>query len=108
MRERGEYLKKYRAQPEHKEAAWAANLRHKFNMSVDEYNRINEGQRGLCMICNRRPEESRKGDRRLHVDHDHNTGRIRGLLCQLCNIGIGAFRDSSSLLFDAAKYLSRK
>jgi hypothetical protein len=57
---------------------------------------LSEQQNGLCAICGL-PEE--------HVDHDHVTGQVRGLLCAGCNKGLGFFRDSPQLLRQAAEYL---
>lgn len=58
-------------------------------------------QQGRCAICG--ATEDAEG---LHIDHDHVTGRIRGLLCRACNIGLGFFRDDIMRLAKAAKYLS--
>ena len=57
---------------------------------------------GKCEICQRVPS---KDERRLHMDHDHVSGKFRGFLCNNCNAGIGRFLDSPSLLRAAAKYL---
>lgn len=54
--------------------------------------------RGECALCGRK-------DGRLSVDHDHKTGRIRGLLCDLHNRGLGYFQDDPQLLRDAADYV---
>jgi hypothetical protein len=62
-----------------------------------------ESQAGACAIC-RVPESS---DAPLYVDHCHDSGRVRGLLCYLCNIGIGRFKDDVALLARAATYLDR-
>lgn len=59
-------------------------------------------QGGKCAICAGRPSAGKS----LHVDHDHATGDIRGLLCSSCNTGIGLFRDNAELLLMAADYLS--
>ena len=68
-----------------------------------------ESQRGLCAVCGN-PETStmkRTGEiKMLHIDHDHKTGKIRGLLCQDCNMALGHLQDSSEriqMLLDYAK-----
>lgn len=58
-------------------------------------------QNGLCAICC----EPETGGRRLAVDHCHKTGHVRGLLCRACNLGLGAFRDSTERLAVAMQYL---
>ena len=60
-------------------------------------------QHGKCAICG--GNRSIKDTFRLGIDHDHATGRIRGLLCGNCNIGLGHFDDSPGLLEKAADYL---
>ena len=60
-------------------------------------------QHGVCAICGKLPNGRFKT---LHIDHDHKTGRIRGLLCYSCNSGVGNFRDDVVLLLKAAKYLN--
>lgn len=59
-------------------------------------------QNGVCQICNTKPTKMRK---QLFIDHDHKTGRVRGLLCNECNFGLGKFQDNSSLLRNAASYV---
>lgn len=56
-----------------------------------------------CQICGATNGGGRHGQ--LHIDHDHKTGRIRGMLCHGCNTGLGAFRDDPNLLRRAATYL---
>jgi hypothetical protein len=57
-------------------------------------------QSGVCAICG-----GGNGDRRLAIDHDHMTGRVRGLLCSACNRAIGLLRDSPDRFTKAATYL---
>ena len=57
--------------------------------------------------CARSADQPRPEERTLHVDHDHETGAIRGLLCFTCNNALGDFRDSSDLFHAAAEYLDR-
>jgi len=57
-----------------------ANLKHAYNITLEEYNLILEQQGGKCAMCGRKPNGVR-----LHVDHDHSTRVVRGLLCWSCN-----------------------
>lgn len=63
-------------------------------------------QNGVCPICKMVP----KGDveKVMHVDHNHATGKIRGLLCYICNRALGLFRDSPTILKNAAQYLEER
>ena len=72
------------------------------NITEKEYNILHERCKGLCMICGK---EEYNFDRRLCVDHDHRTGKIRGLLCTHCNRGLGCFKDEVSNIENAVKYL---
>lgn len=76
------------------------NLKRFFGISVEDYEQMLNNQGGVCYICKSPP----KG-KRLAVDHDHTTGKIRSLLCQHCNTGLGHFRDSEELLTKAINYL---
>lgn len=73
--------------------------------SREEYARLLAAQGGTCAIC--REPNIRHGQKRLHVDHDHETGCIRGLLCYKCNVGLGNFNDNSFRLEAAIAYLRR-
>lgn len=75
------------------------NLRHIYNISLQEFERLARGQNYKCAICSAIPQL-------LHVDHCHKKGTIRGLLCQKCNTGLGFFLDSTKLLKKATIYLS--
>jgi hypothetical protein len=77
------------------------HLQRKFGIGTAEYEALLEAQGGVCAICGRPP---RKGSS-LHVDHDHDTGLVRGLLCFRCNGGLGQFAESPQRLMDAAEYL---
>lgn len=80
----------------------------KIGLPIGEYDRLFETQNGLCAIC-RRPGtvDTRYGVvRTLDVDHDHETGKIRGLLCNTCNKGLGFFDDDVDRIKTAIEYLS--
>jgi hypothetical protein len=80
-----------------------SHLKRKYGMTLDDYERMFEEQGGVCAICSKpRPEE-----RTLHVDHDHVTGVIRGLLCFRCNNALGDFDEEFELFRKAADYLDR-
>jgi len=75
-------------------------FRRVYGITLVEYNALLEKQGGTCAVCHRPP-----GRLRLAVDHDHTSGKVRGLLCQACNQGLGFFKDHPNLLADAIEYL---
>lgn len=77
------------------------NFREKlYGLAREHYARMLTAQGGRCALCGRE-----SGSRALAVDHDHATGRIRGLLCSPCNTGIGGLRDDPEMLRRAIAYL---
>ena len=74
----------------------------KFGIDFEEYLRILRGQGDKCAICGKRMLDT---DRLFHVDHNHVTGKIRGILCGNCNLGVGNFQDSPDILRNAITYL---
>lgn len=74
-------------------------LRHRYGMTGDEYDRMLAAQGGGCAICGGSQE------RALPVDHDHETGRVRGILCSSCNRMLGDAKDNISVLQAAIRYL---
>lgn len=77
-----------------------AIIARKYGLTRIEYETLCAQHGNRCAIC-------RTDAGTLCVDHDHATGKIRGVLCQLCNIGLGGFKDDSMRLRAALKYLSR-
>jgi hypothetical protein len=84
-------------------AKYAAHLKRKFGITLADYDRLLDGQGGVCAICG----ESRPEERTLHVDHDHVSGAIRGLLCFRCNNSLGDLREDVELFRRATDYLDR-
>ena len=80
----------------------------KYSVSVEEYNAMLEAQNKVCAIC-KQPETARVNNKvkRLSIDHNHETGKVRGLLCHNCNILIGQAKDNVKILHNAAEYLNR-
>jgi hypothetical protein len=74
-----------------------------YGITIEQFGSMLAAQRRRCPICHRVFES----DRDAHVDHDHDTGRVRGLLCNNCNNGLGRFKDDPSALRRAAEYLER-
>lgn len=115
-KDKAEYLRQWRAnnpdkckeytsrrnKEEQREKAW---LR-RYGITREWYDRTLEEQGGCCAIC-LTSEIGRKGHTHFHVDHDHDTGQVRGLLCDLCNRGLGYFKDNENLLTKAADYLGK-
>lgn len=75
----------------------------RYAMTGRDFLRMWEGQSHACAIC----LDPFEDETAAHIDHCHETGRIRGLLCMLCNTGVGKFRDNPDALENAAKYLRR-
>jgi hypothetical protein len=81
--------------------ARAGGLKRKFGLTVDDYDILLERQGGVCAIC----REVCPSGRRLAVDHKHETGVVRKLLCTPCNTALGSFKDSPDRLASALAYL---
>ena len=90
---------KYKKTKKGKFAKWKYDLKRYYGLSVEEYNKILESQNSSCMIC------GGSGVRRMAVDHNHKTGKIRGLLCNKCNLLIGYAKDNPLILVKTIKYL---
>lgn len=73
----------------------------KYRTTEEDYAAVLKFQGGVCAGCGESPRKTR-----LAVDHDHKTGRIRGLLCWLCNRAIGILRDNSDTATRLGKYLA--
>ena len=87
---------------EGKLAFFKSRILNKFGLSWEGYQQLFEQQQGKCAICEKHQSELKK---RLHVDHCHKTGKIRGLLCRNCNLFLGNIQDSKKFLSNALKYL---
>ncbi len=82
-----------------------ALVERKYGIEEKDWRLIWDAQNGKCEICGRGFEED-KNYMGAHVDHCHDTGEIRGLLCLGCNAGLGSFRDNIESLRSAIEYLS--
>lgn len=82
------------------------NRLRRYGLTPEMYDAMLAEQHGVCAICGNPPDPNGVGaSSKLHVDHDHGTGLVRGLLCTLCNVGLGRFHDDAAQLRRAADYL---
>src|SRR5438445_13373307 len=77
-----------------------SQLLHQYGLTVEHYEAMFNDQWQSCAICFQR----QKNQRRLHVDHDHHSKKVRGLLCTRCNTALGGFRHSIKYLMSAIEY----
>lgn len=78
-------------------------LKHRYGITLKDYEELLDKQNGVCAICSNKETIKRKTN--LSVDHCHTTNKVRGLLCDQCNKGLGNFKNDTLLLQNAAKYL---
>jgi len=76
----------------------------KYGITIDIYSQMLENQNNKCAIC-KSESSNTKLTNRFYVDHDHKTGKVRGLLCNNCNFALGHFSDNITILENAIKYL---
>ena len=79
-------------------------LKSKYGITLEDYNKMLLAQNSLCAICGKRDTRN-KSMPNLAVDHCHQTGKVRGLLCDRCNFSLGGFEDNINLLNKAIEYL---
>jgi hypothetical protein len=96
---RQQQRKNARSDPEWK--AYQKNwfLTKKYGITLEDFTELYSKQNGCCAICKNKLTKP-------HVDHNHETGKVRGLLCKPCNQGIGFLRDSIEILNNAINYIS--
>ena len=108
-----EYRKKHREKAREAVVAWrhTDNGRNKillrtYGITLDQYNKMLAEQGGVCAICLQPEKIMHSGKiKRLSVDHDHKTGKIRGILCHRCNTTLGQYEDNPDLMRNLITYL---
>lgn len=93
--------KRYKKTDKYREK-YRVRLIESYGITVEEFDAMKEEQGGVCKICG--GEANGRGE--LHIDHCHDTGKVRGLLCSDCNTGLGLFRDNVELMRNAIEYLN--
>jgi hypothetical protein len=101
------YDKEYRARNKDRyyEKSWEKSIKANYGISKEVYERMLTSQNNCCAVC--KSDIPGTFQKRFAVDHDHVTGRVRGLLCMWCNTALGKFKDDEALLLAAVDYLRR-
>ena len=100
------YDKAYREKNKEVIAAYkkAYDVLKRYSMTLAEKNKMKDEQGNKCKIC----YQDFSSDVEPHVDHCHTSGKIRGLLCSRCNLGLGHFQDNPLVFIKAAEYLKEQ
>lgn len=83
----------------------SVKLKYEYGLTFEQYQGMIHQQNDQCAICHCSAIHRKSNS--WHVDHDHQTGKVRGLLCKSCNTGLGQFKDDIALLEAAIKYLQK-
>lgn len=78
-----------------------------YGLTLEQVKQIFRQQKGKCSICKKRMRMRGNGGKRAHIDHDHKNGKIRGMICDICNRGLGFFQDNTKILKSAIRYLRK-
>lgn len=100
------YLHNYdrcRRNRERGEMSYAYDIKVKYNLTLENYNNILTKQNFCCGLCKRHISEF---SRRFCVDHNHITGKVRGLLCVRCNVSVGSLLDTPESIQNVLKYVN--
>lgn len=89
---------------EGKLSATKTKLKQRFGITLEEYETLLTLQNNQCLLCGTSKCDS---GHKLSIDHCHKTGKIRGLLCKACNVGLGNFKDNQEALAKAIEYLKK-
>lgn len=95
-----EYWRSYRRK--NPDVSLRSGLKYRYGLSLDQFREMESRQAGLCLACGRRPKSP------LVIDHCHDTGEVRGLLCRGCNTALGLTAEDPKILRGLATYLEEK
>lgn len=98
--------KEYYADPNRMLKYRNADIKRRFGLTHDQYEEMLDSQKGVCAICKK--FRLNKGKKFMAIDHCHKSGKVRGVLCHLCNRGLGLFDDNRELLISAIEYLAKE
>jgi len=100
-----ECMREIRDNPEWKDRQRDNHLKRLYGISAEEYDTFYREQGGVCAVCKQESDASGKNSK-LHVDHDHDTKKVRGLLCYRCNIALGYLAEDEKRIYQILDYLS--
>jgi hypothetical protein len=92
---------KWRKNNPHKSRVY--QLKRDYNLTSEEYSALLEEQQGVCAICCQADSTGKQ----LSVDHDHTTGKVRGLLCSGCNLALGSVKENITILENMMAYIRK-
>lgn len=90
-----------------KEQNYATAVKRNYGLTTEQIQAKARAQEGVCMLCKRPPEVADPRRKKLCVDHNHETGKARDLLCSPCNSALGFFKENVAVLARAIEYLNR-
>ena len=99
------YHKNPNQKENHRKASWKHQIKKNYGLTVEDFRELEREQNCKCACCGIRKEQTQQIE--LYIDHDHLTGKIRGLLCLQCNAGIGMLGDNLEGIQKAYDYLFR-
>jgi hypothetical protein len=102
-----QYMTDYYNREDAAKSRWLRNLKN-YNLTAEDFNAMWCEQDGKCAICRHEMKPRGRTKDAVAVDHNHDTGEVRGLLCRGCNHGIGNLKDDPEVLIRAAEYLTAK
>ena len=83
------------------------SIKTKYGIDIEQYNQILKDQNYQCAICGCTTQKH-SYQKNFNIDHNHETGEVRGLLCTACNRALGLFKDNPDILRKAAEYLDKR
>lgn len=100
------YAREWKAKTAYYRNGWRPTALKKYGLTPESYDALVAAQDGLCAICGRSERSKRTGEViKLSIDHDHETGKVRGLLCGSCNRALGLLQENPVTLERMAEYL---
>jgi len=104
-------MRERRQTPEFQRGIWRRVLNYYHGITPEDYDEMLDAQNGVCAICGKQEtavNNTGKTVKRLAVDHDHDTGAIRGLLCTRCNTAIGCLLEDEEIILGALSYIRER